>query len=68
MVYTGTIQIISQRACRVIVSLPIGLNELFLGIWMIVNGFNSSAIASESANTDINRQNDHIYKYGRMPK
>jgi hypothetical protein len=26
------------------------LNELFLGVWLIVKGFNSSAIASESAN------------------
>ena len=29
------------------------LNELFLGGWLIVKGFNSSAIVSESANTDI---------------
>ena len=29
------------------------LNELFLGVWLIVKGFNSSAIVSESANTDI---------------
>jgi hypothetical protein len=28
------------------------LNELFLGVWLIVKGFNSSAIASESAKTD----------------
>lgn len=29
--------------------LPIILNEIFLGIWLIVKGFNPSAIASESA-------------------
>jgi hypothetical protein len=32
---------------------PIVLNELFLAIWLIVKGFNSSAIASGSAKTDI---------------
>ena len=37
-----------------ILALPIILNEIFLGIWLIVKGFNSSAIASESAKTDIN--------------
>ena len=30
-------------------SIPVGLNELFLGVWLIVKGFNSSAIVSESA-------------------
>ena len=32
----------------IIFGLPIILNEIFLGIWLIVKGFNSSAIASES--------------------
>ena len=32
-----------------ILALPMILNEIFLGIWLIVKGFNSSAIASESA-------------------
>ena len=31
------------------------LNELFLGVWLIVKGFNSSAINSPSAITDINK-------------
>ncbi len=35
-------------------ALPIILNELVLAIWLIVKGFNSSAIASESARTDKN--------------
>jgi len=38
----------------IILNLPIGLNEIFLGIWLIVKGFNPSAIASGSAKTDIN--------------
>jgi len=35
-------------------SLPGGLWEMFTGVWLIVKGFNSPAIASESAKTDIN--------------
>lgn len=34
--------------------LPIVLNEVFLAIWLIVKGFNSSAIDSGSIKTDIN--------------
>ena len=37
-----------------ILVLPMISNEIFLAIWLIVKGFNSSAIASGSAKTDIN--------------
>jgi len=37
-----------------IVLLPGGLFEIILPIWLIVKGFNSSAIASGSVKTDIN--------------
>ena len=39
-------------------SLPGGLWEVFVGVWLIVKGFNSSAIASESAKTDANARDD----------
>ena len=38
----------------VVLAVPLILNELVLAIWLIVKGFNSSAIAFESAKTDIN--------------
>jgi hypothetical protein len=40
-----------------ILALPYFPFELVLGIWLIVKGFSSSAIASESAKTDINETN-----------
>ena len=38
-----------------IFALPIISNEIFLGIWLIVKGFNPSVIASESVKTDVHR-------------
>jgi len=37
-----------------VLAVPLILNELVLAIWLIVKGFNSSAIAFESAKTDLN--------------
>lgn len=34
----------------IMIMLPMGLNEIFLGIWLIVKGFNQSAIISDKAN------------------
>ena len=45
----------SSSGIQPLLYLPIGLNEMVLAIWLIVKGFNSSAITSESVKTDINR-------------
>jgi len=37
-------------------TIPGGLWELFIGVWLIAKGFNSSTIASETAKTEINER------------
>jgi hypothetical protein len=39
-------------------SLPGGLWEVFIGVWLIVKGFNAAAIASESARTVANASDE----------
>ena len=39
----------------ILLNLPLAVNEIVLAVWLIVKGFNSSAIASGSAETDINK-------------
>ena len=39
----------------ILLMMPIPLQELTMSIWLIVKGFNSSAIASGSAKTDTNK-------------
>ena len=48
----GLIEPFSTNA--ILLDLPIAINEVVLAVWLIVKGFNPSAIASLSAKTDIN--------------
>jgi Domain of unknown function (DUF4386) len=38
-----------MSALQVVLNLPIGVNEMVLAVWLIVRGFDSSAVASGSA-------------------
>jgi len=40
-------------------SIPGGLWEVFIGVWLIVKGFNAAAIVSEPAQTTANAS-DHM--------
>jgi hypothetical protein len=35
-------------------AIPGGLWEVFIGVWLIVKGFNPSAFVSDPDNTDVN--------------
>jgi hypothetical protein len=52
--FIGTLFVIFGYDVPLFVFLPIFPFELAIGIWLIVKGFSSSAIASESVKTDIN--------------
>jgi len=52
LIMFGLIESFSTNA--ILLDIPIAVNEMVLAVWLIVKGFNSSAIASLSAKTDIN--------------
>ena len=39
-------------------AIPGGLWEVFIGVWLIVRGFNPSAFASEPDTTDLNERDE----------
>ena len=45
-------QIIPFSTVFILLNFPIGVQEMVLAAWLIVKGFNSSAIASQSAKAD----------------
>ena len=50
----GLLRMFSDSDSVIFLAIPIILNELVLAGWLIVKGFNSSAITSESIKTDMN--------------
>ena len=52
--HLGMFAEVSRLVLEPIIVLPIAVAEMMLAIWLIVKGFNSSAIASESAKTHMN--------------
>ena len=50
LLLTGVLLELFGPSVGMIISLPGGLFEIFLAIWLIVKGFNSSAVVSGSAN------------------
>src|SRR5437763_3165840 len=53
IIFCGMVSAVMGSGLGLVSSLPGGLWEVFVGVWLIVKGFNSSAIASESAKTDV---------------
>ena len=52
IIFCGMVSAIMGSGLGDLSSLPGGLWEIFIGVWLIVKGFNSSVIASASANTE----------------
>jgi hypothetical protein len=59
IIFCGMVSEIMGSGLGLASSIPGGLWEVFMGVWLIVKGFNSSAIAPESAKTDANAS-DHM--------
>lgn len=55
LVLTATLLQIFDRSVSMYLYLPNGLLQVLIGIWLIVKGFNSSAIISQSTKTEIDR-------------
>ena len=54
IIFCGMVSEIMGSGLGLVSSLPGGLWEVFMGVWLIAKGFNSSAIASESTQIDAN--------------
>jgi hypothetical protein len=53
-IFVGMVSEITGSGLGLASSIPGGLWEVFVGVWLIAKGFNSPAIAPESAKTDVN--------------
>lgn len=55
VIFGGMVSAVMGSGLADLSSLPGGLWEIFIGVWLIVKGFNSPTIASEHAKTDMNK-------------
>jgi len=55
LVLSATLLQIFDRSVSMILYLPNGLLQILIGIWLIVKGFNSSAIVSQSKKIELDR-------------
>jgi hypothetical protein len=56
VIFVGMLSAVMGSGLGLISSLPGGLWEIFMGVWLIVKGFNSSAFVSEPAKADMARE------------
>jgi hypothetical protein len=56
VIFCGMVSAVMGSGLGDLSSIPGGLWEVFMGVWLIVKGFSSSAFASESAKIDINAE------------
>ena len=54
IIFCGMVSEVMGSGLGLVSSIPGGLWEVFIGVWLIVKGFNSSAIASDPVETDTN--------------
>lgn len=54
IIFCGMVSEVMGSGLGLVSSIPGGLWEVFMGVWLIVKGFSSSAIAAESARRDAN--------------
>jgi hypothetical protein len=53
IIFCGMVSAVMGSGLALVSSIPGGLWELFIGVWLIVKGFSPSAIVAESANVAI---------------
>ena len=51
IIFGGMVSELMGSGLGLVSSIPGGLWEVFIGVWLIVKGFNSSAIASQATRT-----------------
>jgi len=59
IIFCGMLSEIMGSGLGLASSIPGGLWEVFIGVWLIVKGFNAAAIVSEPAQTTANAS-DHM--------